>query len=162
LRCSPPKSGRYLPSIANAPPDRNRPPRCGSASIFILLKVCTFLARTKHIGGCAHALGHGALQIGMHCAVFFADDVPARLRLPSGSTDFRREQVGLGNALSRPNELLPLLRKVSAEILRALRTPSDTSIYDFDVGEDVGPRELGLLRLRRFIGVRSERADIFH
>src|SRR5712692_6323615 len=32
--------------------------------------------------------------------------------------------------------------------------PSTTSI------EDVGPRELGLLRLRRFIGVRSERADV--
>jgi hypothetical protein len=28
------------------------------------------------------------------------------------------------------------------------------------VGEDVGLRELGLLRLRRFIGVRSERADV--
>src|SRR5262249_14364950 len=36
----------------------------------------------------------------------------------------------------------------------------DTSIHDFDVGEDVGLRELGLLRLRRFIGVRSERADV--
>src|SRR6266478_6589511 len=96
----------------------------------------------------------------MHGLVFFADDVPARLRLPSGSPDFRVEQVGSGDALSRPNELLLLLRKVSAEILRALRTQPDTSIYDFDVGEDVGLRELGLLRLRRFIGVRSERADI--
>src|SRR5882762_8024754 len=96
----------------------------------------------------------------MHGAVFFADDVPARLRLPSGSPDFRLEQVGFGDALGRPNELLLLLRKVSAEILRALRTQPDTSIHDFDVGEDVGLRELGLLRLRRFIGVRSERADI--
>src|SRR5437870_13398902 len=33
-------------------------------------------------------------------------------------------------------------------------------IHDFDVGEDVGLRELGLLRLRRVIGVRSERGDI--
>src|SRR5258708_16443814 len=96
----------------------------------------------------------------MDGAVFFAGDVPARLRLPSGSPDFRLEQVGLGDALGRPNELLLLLRKVSAEILRALRTQPDTSIHDFDVGEDVGLRELGLLRLRRFIGVRSERADI--
>src|ERR1700758_3508168 len=96
----------------------------------------------------------------MHRVVFFADDVPARLRPPSGSPDFRLEQVGFGNALGRPNELLLLLRKVSAEILRALRTQPDTSIRDFDVGENVGPRELGLLRLRRFIGVRSERADI--
>src|SRR5437588_2028103 len=80
--------------------------------------------------------------------------------LPSGSPDVRLEQVGLGDALGRPNELLLLLRKVSAEILRALRTQPDTSIHDFDMGEDVGRRELGLLRLRCFIGVRSERADI--
>src|SRR6266404_7669315 len=117
------------------------------------------MAAVELIGGCAHALGHCALQIGMHGAVIFADDVPARLRLPSGSPNFRLEQIGLGDALSRPNELLLLLRKVSAEILRALRTQPDTSIYDFDVGEDVGRRELGLLRLRRFIGVWSERAD---
>src|SRR5436853_430328 len=99
------------------------------------------VAAVELIGGCAHAFGHSALEIGMHGAVFFAHDVPARLRLPSGPPDFRLEQVGSGHALSRPNELLLLLRKVSAEILRALRTQPDTSIYDVDVGEDVGPRE---------------------
>src|SRR5258708_37800747 len=96
----------------------------------------------------------------MDGAVFFAGDVASRLRLPSGSPDSRLEQVGFGDALGRPNELLLLLRKVSAEILRARRTQPDTSIHDFDMGEDVGRRELGLLRLRCFIGVRSERADI--
>src|SRR6266478_3030586 len=96
----------------------------------------------------------------MHGSVFFPDDVPTRLRLPSGSADFRLEQVGMGDALGRPNKLLLLLRKVSAEILRAFRTQPDTSIHDFDVGEDVGLREVGLLRLRRFISVRSERADV--
>src|SRR4029077_1033600 len=80
--------------------------------------------------------------------------------LPGSSPNFRIEQVGPGDALGRPNELLLLLRKVSAEILRALRTKPDTTVHDFDVGEDVSPRELGLLRLIRFIGVRSERADI--
>src|SRR6266478_1322191 len=96
----------------------------------------------------------------MHGAVFFADDVPARLRLPGGPPDFRVEQIGFRDALGRPNELLLLLRKVPTEILRAVRTQPDTSIDDFDVGEDVGPREVGLLRLRRFIGVWSERADV--
>src|SRR5439155_19027569 len=76
------------------------------------------VAAVDLVGGGAHTLGHGALQIGMHGAVFFADDVPARLRLPSGSPDSRLEQVGFGDALGRPNELLLLLRKVSAEILR--------------------------------------------
>src|SRR5579864_7984796 len=96
----------------------------------------------------------------MHGVVVFADDVPAWLRLPSGSPGFRIEQVGFGNALGRPNELLLLLRKVSAKILRALRTQPDASIHDFDMGEDVGFREVGLLRLRCFISVRSERADV--
>jgi len=55
-----------------------------------------------------HALGEKkTLQIGMHGVVLFADDVPARLRLPSGSPRFRLEQVGFGDALGRPNELLP-------------------------------------------------------
>src|SRR6267143_1591987 len=117
-------------------------------------------AAVELIGCGTHALGEEALQVRMHCAVVFADDVPARLRLPSGSPGFRLEQVRFGDALGRPNELLLLLRKVSAEILRALRTKPDTSIHDFNVGEDVGPQEIGLLCLRRFIGVRSERADI--
>src|SRR5882724_13204577 len=96
----------------------------------------------------------------MHGLVLFVDDVPARLPLPGGSPDFRFEQIGFRHALSRPNELLLLFRKVAAEILCALRTQPDTSIHDLYLGEDFGPRELGLLRLRRFIGVRSERADI--
>src|ERR1700752_228056 len=88
------------------------------------------VAAVELIGGCAHALGEEALQIGMHGMVFFADDVPARLRLPSGSPDFRVEQVGFGDALGRPNELLLLLRKISAEILRAFGPRPDTSIHD--------------------------------
>src|SRR6267142_6326386 len=96
----------------------------------------------------------------MNGVVFFADDVPARLRLPGGSTGLRVEQVGLGDSLRRPNELLLLLRKISAEILGALRTQPDTSIYHFNMVEHVGLREIRLLRLRRFIGIGSERANI--
>src|SRR4029077_7209210 len=118
------------------------------------------MAAVKLIGGSAHALREEALQIGMHCVVFFADDVPAWLRLPGGSPDFCIEQIGLGDALSRPNELLLLLRKISAEILRTFGTKPDTSIHDFDVGEDVCLREIRLLCLRCLIGVRSERADV--
>src|SRR6266481_1084068 len=112
------------------------------------------------MSGRFHSLRKKALQIGMHGLVFFPDDVPARLRLPCGSPNFRLEQVGFRDALGRPNELLLLLRKVSAEKLRALGTQPDSSIHDFDVGEDFGLRELGLLRLRRFISVRSERTDV--
>src|SRR4029077_1949619 len=97
------------------------------------------VAALKLIRCGAHALCEKTLQIGVHGAVFFADDVPARLRLPGGSPRFRLEQVGLGDALGGPNELLLLLRKVSAEILRPLRTQPDTSIHDFNIGEDVGP-----------------------
>src|SRR6266404_7020221 len=107
-----------------------------------------------------HALGKKTFQIRMNGAVVLADNVPARLRLPCGSPNFRLEQVGFRRALGRPNELLLLLRKVAAEILCALRTQPDTSVDDFYVGKNVGLRELGLLRLRRFIGVRCERGDV--
>src|SRR5215470_18577061 len=96
----------------------------------------------------------------MHGIILFGDDIPARLRLPSSSPDFCLEKIGFRRALGRPNELLLLLRKIAAEILGALRTQPDTSIHDFYVREDLGPRELGLLRLRRFIGVRSKRGDV--
>src|SRR6266481_2584281 len=96
----------------------------------------------------------------MHGIILFGDDVPARLRLPGGSPGFRLEQIGFRRALGRPNELLLLLRKVAAEILCALPTQPDTSVDDFYVGKNVGLRELGLLRLRGFISVRSERGDV--
>ena len=96
----------------------------------------------------------------MHGVIFFADDIPARLRLPGSSPDFRLEQVGFGDTLSRPNQLLLLLRKVSAEIFRSLRPQPDTPIYDFDLRKDIRPREVRLLCLRCFIGIRSERADV--
>ncbi len=92
--------------------------------------------------------------------VVFGDDVPVRLRLPGGSAGFCVKQVGFRNALRGPNELLLLLRKVSAEILRALRTQPDTSVYDFDFGEDVGLREVVQLRLGRLIGVGSKCSDV--
>ena len=112
------------------------------------------------MSGGFHALRKKTFQIRVDGAVVLADDVPAGLRLPCGSPNFRVEKVGFRDALGRPNELLLLLREVSAEKLRALGTQPDTSIHDFNVGEDLGLRELGLLRLRRFIGVRSERADV--
>src|SRR5215471_14873014 len=111
-------------------------------------------------GGCAHALGEEALKIGMNGSVLFGDDIPARLRLPSSSPDFCLEQIGFRRALSCPNQLLLLLRKVAAEILGALGTQPDTSIDDFYVGKNVGFWEVGLLRLSRFIGVRCERGDV--
>src|SRR5215831_161560 len=124
------------------------------------------LGKHRHVaavdlkGGCAHALGEETLQIGMHGLILFGDDVPARLRLPGSSPDFRLEQIGFRRALSCPNELLLLLRKVAAEILCAFRAQPDTSVNDFYVGKNVGLREVGLLRLSRFIGVRRERGDV--
>src|SRR2546426_3146450 len=118
------------------------------------------VAAFELMSGSFHALRKKTFQIRVDGAVVLADDIPARLRLPCGSPNFRLEQVGFRDALGRPNELLLLLRKVSAEKLRALGTQPDSSIHDFDVGEDFGPRELGLLRLRRFISVRSERTDV--
>ena len=86
------------------------------------------MAAVELAGSRADALRKKALQIGMDGVILFADDVPAGLRLPCGSPNFRLEQVGFRDALGRPNELLLLLRKVSAEKLRALGTQPDSSI----------------------------------
>ena len=67
------------------------------------------MAAVEFVDGCAHALGHGALQIGMNRAVFFADDVPTGLLFPGGSSDFCLEQVWFRNTLRRQNELFLLL-----------------------------------------------------
>src|SRR5215470_10657 len=96
----------------------------------------------------------------MNGSVLFGDDVPARLRLPGSSSDFRLEQIGFRGALGCPNQLLLLLRKVAAEILCGFRTQPDTSVDDFYVGKNIGLREVGLLRLSRFIRVRRERGDV--
>src|SRR6516225_6050936 len=81
-----------------------------SYSIAVWLGVCgladhveheAWLGKHRHVaavalkGGCAHALGEEALQIGMNGSVLFGDDVPARLRLPGSSPDFRLEQIGV-------------------------------------------------------------------
>src|SRR5207248_2404681 len=106
------------------------------------------VAAVELIGGCAHALGEEALQVGMHGLVFFADDIPAWLRLPSGSPDFRPEQVGFGDALSRPNELLLLLRKISTELLRALASQPDTTVQIIEVRAYICLRGVRWLSLR--------------
>src|SRR6516225_3235446 len=146
-----------------------------SYSIAVWLGVCgladhveheAWLGKHRHVaavalkGGCAHALGEEALQIGLNGSVLFGDDIPARLRPPGGPPDFCLEQIGFRRALGCPNELLLLLRKVAAEILCALRTQPDTSVDDFYVRKNVRLREVGLLRLSRFIGVWCERGDV--
>ena len=52
------------------------------------------------MGDCFHALRKKTFQLRVHSAVVFADDVPARLRLPCGSPNFRLEQVGFRDALA--------------------------------------------------------------
>ncbi len=79
------------------------------------------MAAVEFEGGCAHALGHGALQIGMHGVIFFADDVPGGLRFPGGSSGLCVKQVGFRNPLGRPNELLLGNRPIDVSVsLRGL------------------------------------------
>jgi hypothetical protein len=63
--------------------------------------------------GGAHALRDKPLQLGMDRAVFRGHDVPARLRLPSGSFNLLPEEVGHRHHLRRPDQLLFLLGQVS-------------------------------------------------
>ena len=74
--------------------------------------------------------------------VVLGDDVPAWLRPPGRSSDFRLEQVWSRHALGRPNQLLFLLGQVACEGIHAFRKQPDTSVGDFDVREEVCLREV--------------------
>jgi len=110
--------------------------------------------------GGAHSLGDEAFHVGMDGAVVAGDDVPARLRSPGGSSDYRVEQRGIRNALGRPYELLFLLGQIARETVDAFGAQPDSAVRDLDVGEDIGLREVRLLCLRCLVGVRSERGDV--
>ena len=69
----------------------------------------------------AHALSEEALTVRLYGAVVFGDDVPAWFRLPSGSFDFRIEQVWSRHALGRPNQRLFLFGQVAWEGIDAFR-----------------------------------------
>src|SRR5215470_10407429 len=100
------------------------------------------MAAVEFVGGCAHALGHSALQIGLNGAVILGDDVPAGLRPPGGSADFGVEQVGFRSSLRRINKLFLLLGQITGETLNAFRSQPDASVLDIDVGEDIRPWEI--------------------
>ena len=53
-----------------------------------------------------------------------------------------------------------MLGQIAREIIDAVRKQPDASVLDVDVGEDLCPREIGLLRLRSLVRVRSKRADV--
>jgi hypothetical protein len=110
--------------------------------------------------GGAHPLSNEPFHVGMDGAVVLGDDVPAWLRSPGSSSDFSVEQVGSRPEVGRPNELLFLLGQIACETVDAFRKQPDTSVRDFDVGEDVRLREVRLLRLRCLVGVRSEGGDV--
>jgi hypothetical protein len=107
-------------------------------------------------GDGSHALRHEAFQLGLYGAVLGGHDVPARLRPPSGAPDLLVEQVRRRCSVGRPHDLLLLLGQVSREARDAFRPHPDAPVRDFDVRKDVCDGELGLLALRRFVGVRRE------
>src|SRR4029077_11761088 len=106
------------------------------------------MAAVELVGGRAHALCKEALQIRMNGAVIFADDVPAWLRFPGGSSDFSFEQVGFWSPLRRQNKLFLVLGQIPGERVDAFRKQPDTSVLDVDVRKDIRLWEVRLLCLR--------------
>jgi hypothetical protein len=94
----------------------------------------------SHFG--AHPLSNEPFHVGVDGAVVLGDNVPAWLRSPGGSFDFRAEQVGDRHALGRPNKPLFLLGQIACETIDAFRKQPDTSVRDFDVREDIRLREV--------------------
>jgi hypothetical protein len=84
-----------------------------------------------HFG--AHALSNEPFHVGVDGAVVLGDDVPAWLRFPRSSSDFRVEQVGIGHALGCPSKLLFMLGQIACETVDAFRTQPDTLVRDFNV-----------------------------
>jgi hypothetical protein len=60
---------------------------------------------------------------------------------------FLGEQVRHRHRLGRPDKLLLRLRQVSGEARNTVRAQPDAPVRHFDVAEDVGGGELGLLAL---------------
>src|SRR5258708_37864573 len=91
------------------------------------------MAAVELVGGCAHALCKEAPQIGMNRAVIFADDVPAWLRFPGGSSDLSFEQVRLWTPLRRQNKLFLVLGQITRETHQPIREQPATSLHHLDV-----------------------------
>src|SRR5882724_7553968 len=96
----------------------------------------------------------------MDGAIVVRNDVPTRLRSPSGAVNFLVKQVQVRHGLRRPDDLLLLLGQISREAHDSFWAHPDTPVSDFDVRENVGAGELVLLTLRRFVSIRGEGGDI--
>ena len=98
-------------------------------------------------GRSAHTIRHEALQLGMDSPVLGGQDVPTRLRPPSGALDLLVEQVRRRCSVGRPHDLLLLLGQVSREARDAFRFQPDASVCNFDVRKDIGGGKLVQLTL---------------
>src|SRR3984957_9124806 len=67
------------------------------------------------VGGGAHALGGGPLEVGVDGLVVFAHDVPGRLGPPRDAGDVAAEQLDGRGPGGRPDDLLLFLGQVAAE-----------------------------------------------
>src|SRR5437899_10961211 len=101
------------------------------------------MATVELVGGCAHSFGQEPFQGGVNGTIFFADDVPAGLRSPGGSSNLCVEQLGLRNTLRCQDQLLLLIRQIAGEIVDAVRKQPDTSVRDADAREDRRHWEVG-------------------
>ena len=68
------------------------------------------MAAGDFVNGGVHPFRHEALQLGLHGAVARGQNVPARFGLPGGAGNIFCEQVRGGCEVSRPHDLLLLLR----------------------------------------------------
>ena len=111
-------------------------------------------------GDGSHALRHGALQLGLYGAVLGGHDVPARLRPPGGALDPLVEQVRRRPAWVAHTSFCSSSGRSPAKHATPSGRIQTRPVRDFDVRKDVCDGELGLLALRRFVGVRRECSDV--
>ena len=87
-------------------------------------------------------------------------NVPARFGLPGRAYHFLVEEVRSRRIVRRPDDLLLLCRKISREILHAVREHPNAPISNFDVAEYVGVGEFAQLAIDRLVSIGCDRRDI--
>src|ERR1700729_2956649 len=93
------------------------------------------VAAVELLGGGAHPLGGGPLEVGVDGLVVFADDVPARLGPPRAAGGVAAEQLDGRGPGGRPDDLLLFLGQVAAEAGSAAGQHPHPPVGDLDLAE---------------------------
>ena len=116
-----------------------------------------YVASVKLIGGCGHALGPGALQIGTHRLIFLSTMYQLDFDFHAVPPAFASNRSGFGTPWVAQTTPAPKgLRRNTSCLPGAARYDHPRSLFE----RRRRSRDIGLLRLRCLVGDRCRRADV--